>query len=94
MQKLSGKWKSKEGPDWFSRAARGKRGSQWIIWSSNDVEKIVSADYDALFDPASGFQVVFDGATRERPTWAYPQYPDFVINRATVWKKIPPGEGP
>ena len=93
MQKLSGKWKSKEGPEWFSRAAREKRGSQWIIWSSNDVEKIVSAEYDALFDPASGFQVVFDGATRERPTWAYPHHPDFVINRATVWKKIFPGKG-
>ena len=95
MQKLSGKWKSKEGPEWFTKESRDKRGSGWIIWSSNDVEKIVSAEYRALFDPASGFEVVFDGASPVRPRWAYPHQPDFIVNRATVWKKIPsPQEKP
>lgn len=90
MQKLSGKWRSKDGPEWFTRESRGKRGTEWIIWSSNDVEKIVAGEYEALFDPASGFEVVFDGASPERPWWAYPSHPDFVVNRATVWKKISP----
>lgn len=89
MQKLSGKWRSKDGPEWFTKENREKRGSGWIIWSSNDVEKIVSGEYQALFDPASGFEVVFDGASPVRPWWAYPDQPDFVVNRATVWKKIP-----
>jgi len=89
MQKLSGKWKSKEGPEWFTKEYREKRGSGWVIWSSNDVEKIVSAEYRALFDPSSGFEVVFDGASPVRPWWAYPRHPDFIENRATVWKKFP-----
>ena len=89
MRKLSGKWKSSDGPEWFSKENREKRGSGWIIWSSNDVEKIVSAEYRALFDRASGFEVVFDGASPVRPRWAYPHQPDFIENRATVWKKIP-----
>ncbi len=89
MQKLSGKWRSKDGPEWFAKENREKRGSGWIIWSSNDVEKIVSGEYQALFDPASGFEVVFDGASPVRPWWAYPDQPDFIVNRATVWKKIP-----
>ncbi len=89
MQKLSGKWRSKDGPEWFAKENREKRGSGWIIWSSNDVEKIVSGEYQSLFDPASGFEVVFDGASPVRPWWAYPDQPDFIVNRATVWKKIP-----
>ena len=93
MQKLSDNWKSKDGPEWFTKEARDKRGSGWIIWSSKDVEKIVSAEYRALFDPASGFEVVFDGASPVRPRWAYPRQPDFIENRATVWKKIPSPPG-
>ncbi|MEI8387781.1 MAG: hypothetical protein WCG76_09280, partial [Verrucomicrobiota bacterium] len=94
MQKLSDKWKSKDGPEWFTKEARAKRGAGWIIWSSNDVEKIVSAEYQALFDPSSGFEVVFDGASPVRPGWAYPHRPDFIVNRATVWKKIPSPQSP
>lgn len=98
MRKLSYKWKSKDGPEWFTREARAKRGPGWIIWSSNDVEKIVRPEYLALFDPASGYEVVFDGASPVRPKWAYPHQPDFIENRATVWKKIsspkPPGSPP
>jgi hypothetical protein len=94
MQKLSDKWKSKEGPEWFTKEARAKRGASWIIWSSNDVEKIVSAEYQALFDPSSGFEVVFDGASPVRPGWAYPRQPDFIVNRATVWKKTPSPPSP
>ena len=94
MQKLSDKWKSKDGPEWFTKEARTKRGAGWIIWSSNDVEKIVSAEYKALFDPSSGFEVVFDGASPARPSWAYPHQPDFIVNRATVWKKIPSPQSP
>lgn len=94
MQKLSGKWRSKDGPEWFSQQARDKRGAGWIIWSSNDVEKIVSAEYRALFDRASGFEVVFDGSSPLRPRWAYPRQPDFIVNRATVWKKMPTPPAP
>jgi hypothetical protein len=94
MQKLSDKWKSKDGPEWFTKEARAKRGAGWIIWSSNDVEKIVSAEYRALFDPSSGFEVVYDGASPVRPGWAYPHQPDFIVNRATVWKKIPSPQSP
>ncbi len=89
MQKLSHKWKSKDGPEWFTKEARAKRGPGWIIWSSNDVEKIVSTEYHALFDPSSGYEVVFDASSPVRPQWAYPHQPDFIVNRATVWKKIP-----
>ena len=98
MRKLSYKWKSADGPEWFTREARAKRGPGWIIWSSNDVEKIVRPEYLALFDPASGYEVVFDGASPVRPRWAYPYQPDFIENRATVWKKIaspqPPANPP
>ena len=88
MQKLRNKWKSKDGPEWFTKEARAKRGPGWIIWSSNDVEKIVRPEYLALFDRASGYEVVFDAASPVRPKWAYPHQPDFIENRATVWKKI------
>jgi len=87
MQKLSSKWRSKDGTEWFTKESRIRRGTGWIIWSSNDVEKIVSGEYEALFEPASGFEVVFDGASPVRPWWAYPHHPDFIVNRATVWKK-------
>lgn len=90
MQKLRDKWKSREGPEWFTKEHREKRGPGWVIWCSNDVEKIVSAEYQALFDPASGYGVVFDAASPVRPRWAYPRHPDFIENRTTVWKKIPP----
>ena len=98
MRKLSYKWKSKEGPEWFTKEARAKRAPGWIIWSSKDVEKIVRPEYLALFDPASSYEVVFDGTSPVRPEWAYPYRPDFIENRATVWKKIsapqPPGSPP
>ena len=94
MQKLRDKWKSKDGPEWFTREARAKRGPGWIIWSSNNVENIVKPEYLALFDPSSGYEVVFDGASPVRPGWAYPHQPDVIENRTTVWKKIPTPEPP
>jgi len=88
MQKLRDKWKSKDGPEWFSREARAKRGPGWVIWCSTDVEKIVRAEYLALFDPSSGYKVIFDGSSPVRPRWAYPHQPDVIENRSTVWEKI------
>lgn len=90
MQKLKKRWKSKEGPEWFTKASRDKRGSEWVIWCSNDVEKIVQHEYQALFDRSSGYEVVFDESSPVRPSWTYPRHPDFIENRTTVWKKIPP----
>ncbi|MFZ4777546.1 MAG: ArnT family glycosyltransferase [Terrimicrobiaceae bacterium] len=89
MQKLKKRWKSQEGPEWFTKASREKRGSEWVIWCSNDVEKIVQNEYQALFDRSSGYEVVFDAASPVRPSWTYPRHPDFIENRTTVWKKLP-----
>lgn len=94
MQKLSKRWKSKDGPEWFTKEQRTKRNPGWIIWCSNDVEKLVSREYQALFDPASGYQVIFDASSPVRPWWAYPKHPDFIENRTTVWKKLPSPEPP
>lgn len=94
MQKLSMRWKSKDGPEWFTKEHRAKRNPGWIIWCSNDVEKLVSGEYRALFDPASGYQVVFDASSPARPWWVYPRQPDFIENRTTVWKKLPSPEPP
>ncbi len=94
MQGFKERWRSKEGPEWFSSARRNERNPGWIIWCSNDVEGIVEQEYLALYQPASGFEVAFDARSPERPPWAYPRSPEFIRNRTTLWQKagsaIPP----
>ncbi len=87
MQKLKGHWKPKHGPEWFTAERRRVRNPGAIIWSSNDVEKVVTPEFEALLRPESSYRVVFDRRSPERPWWVYPRDPDFVINRTVAWLK-------
>lgn len=87
MQKLKGRWKPRAGAEWFTSESRAKRNPDWIIWCTKDLEKVVAADYEALFDPSSGYAVAFDATSPALPWWAYPQEPDFLINRTTIWER-------
>lgn len=73
--------------EWFSADARRQRHPQFVAWNSMDVETVVRHEYDALFQPDSGYRVVFDARSPERPDWAYPKRADFLINRMTIWER-------
>jgi len=89
MQGLMERWRTKEGPEWFTARARAERNPDWIFWSSNDLERIVQDEFEALFKDGSGYRVVYDNTSPKFPWWTYPRYTEFLRNRVTVWKKAP-----
>jgi len=76
-------------PDWFSVESRKARHTDYVIWSTIDVEGIVRPHYEALFDESSGYRVIYDAQSPKQPDWVYPKRTEFTRNRTTIWEKIP-----
>ena len=76
-------------PEWFSIENRKSRNTDYIVWSTIDLEGIVRKHYDALFNESSGYRVIYDARSPEQPQWVYPKNTEFTRNRTTVWEKIP-----
>ena len=76
-------------PEWFSVENRKARGTNYIIWSTIDLEGIVRKHYDNLFNESSGFRVIYDAESPKQPSWVYPKRTEFTRNRTTIWEKIP-----
>ncbi len=76
-------------PEWFSVENRKARKTDYIIWSTIDLEKIVKKHYDALFNESSGYRVIYDAHSPKLPDWVYPTRTEFTRNRTTIWEKIP-----
>lgn len=76
-------------PEWFSVESRKSRNTDYIIWSTIDLEGIVRHYYEALFDESSGYRVVYDAQSPKQPDWVYPKRTEFTRNRTTIWEKIP-----
>lgn len=76
-------------PEWFSVKSRKSRNTDYIIWSTIDLEGIVRHHYEALFDESSGYRVAYDARSPKQPDWVYPKRTEFTRNRTTIWEKIP-----
>jgi hypothetical protein len=76
-------------PTWFSAESRKERGTDYVIWSTIDLEGIVRKHYDDLFKESSGYRVIYDAESPRQPSWVYPKRTEFTRNRTTIWKKIP-----
>lgn len=76
-------------PEWFSKESRKSRNTDYIIWSTIDLDGIVRNHYEALFDESSGYRVIYDAKSPELPNWVYPTRTEFTRNRTTIWEKIP-----
>ena len=76
-------------PEWFSVENRKARATDYVIWSTIDLEGIVRKHYDALFDESSGYRVIYDAQSPKQPDWVYPKRTEFTRNRTTIWEKIP-----
>lgn len=76
-------------PEWFSVKSRKSRNTDYIIWSTIDLEGIVRHHYEALFDESSGYRVAYDAHSPKQPDWVYPKRTEFTRNRTTIWEKIP-----
>jgi hypothetical protein len=76
-------------PEWFSVKSRKSRDTDYIIWSTIDLEGIVRHHYEALFDESSGYRVAYDAHSPKQPDWVYPKRTEFTRNRTTIWEKIP-----
>jgi hypothetical protein len=76
-------------PDWFSVKSRKARNTDYVIWSTIDLEGIVRHHYEALFDELSGYRVIYDAQSPKQPDWVYPKRTEFTRNRTTIWEKIP-----
>lgn len=76
-------------PDWFSVESRKSRNTDYVIWSTIDLEGIVRKHYDALFDESSGYRVIYDAESPKQPNWVYPKRTEFTRNRTTIWEKLP-----
>lgn len=72
-------------PEWFSMSERKKRGTDFVIWSSIDVEGIVRPHYEALFDESNGYKIIYDKSSPQVPGWVYPKRTEFLRNRTTIW---------
>jgi hypothetical protein len=72
-------------PEWFSMEERKKRGTDFVIWSSIDLEGIVRNQYDELFDESNGYKKIYDESSPKVPDWVYPKYTEFLRNRTTIW---------
>ena len=76
-------------PEWFSADSRKSRNTDFIIWSTIDLEEIVRKHYEALFNETSGYRIIYNAQSPKQPDWAYPKYTEFTKNRTTIWEKIP-----
>ena len=76
-------------PEWFSAENRKARKTDYVIWSTIDLEGIVRKHYDALFVESSGYRVIYDAHSPIQPDWVYPKRTEFTRNRTTIWEKIP-----
>jgi hypothetical protein len=76
-------------PEWFSVESRKSRNTDYVVWSTIDLEGIVRKHYDALFDESSGYRVFYDAQSPKQPDWVYPKRTEFTRNRTTIWEKIP-----
>jgi hypothetical protein len=76
-------------PDWFSADSRKARNTDYVVWCTIDLEKIVRKHYEALFDESSGYRVIYDAQSPKQPDWVYPKRTEFTRNRTTIWEKIP-----
>ena len=76
-------------PEWFSVENRKARKTDYVIWSTIDLEGIVRKYYDALFVESSGYRVIYDAHSPIQPDWVYPKRTEFTRNRTTIWEKIP-----
>lgn len=72
-------------PKWFSMEERKNRGTDFVLWSSIDVEGIVRPHYEALFNEANGYSVIYDASSPKVPDWVYPKHTEFLKNRTTIW---------
>ena len=71
--------------EWFSIDERKKRGTDFVIWSTIDLEGIIRKHYEALFDESNGYRKIYDASSPETPNWVYPKYTEFLRNRTTIW---------
>jgi hypothetical protein len=76
-------------PNWFSTEQRKARATDYVIWSTIDLEDIVRKHYDDLFKESSGYRVIYDAESPRQPSWVYPKRTEFTRNRTTIWEKIP-----
>ena len=72
-------------PEWFSMNERKKRGTDFVIWSSIDLEEVVRQHYNDLFDESNGYKKIYDESSPKVPDWVYPKYTEFLRNRTTIW---------
>lgn len=72
-------------PDWFSIDERKKRGTDFVIWSTIDLEGMIRKHYEALFDESNGYKKIYDASSPATPDWVYPKYTEFLRNRTTIW---------
>ena len=89
IQEAMERWNTKEGPEWFTPAARRQRNPDWIFWSSIDLDQAVKNEYESLLKDSSDYQMIYDNTSPEFPWWTYPRFTEFIRNRVTVWKKVP-----
>jgi len=71
--------------DWFSIDERKKRGTDFVIWSTIDLEGIIRHHYEALFAESNGYEKIYDASSPSTPDWVYPKYTEFLRNRTTIW---------
>jgi len=79
------KKENQAGADWFSMDERKKRGTDFIIWSTIDLEGIIRNHYEALFDESNGYKKIYDASSPSTPDWVYPKHTEFIRNRTTIW---------
>jgi len=82
---LLDKKENQTSPEWFSMTERKKRGTDFVFWSSIDVEGIVRSHYEALFDESNGYKILYDKSSPQVPDWVYPKHTEFLRNRTTIW---------
>jgi hypothetical protein len=82
---MVGKKENQVEADWFSIDERKKRGTDFVIWSTIDLEGIIRTHYDALFDESNGYEKIYDASSPATPDWVYPKYTEFLRNRTTIW---------
>ena len=71
--------------EWFSIAERKKRGTDFVIWSTIDLEGIIQKHYEILFDESNGYKKIYDASSPATPDWVYPKNTEFLRNRTTIW---------
>ncbi|CAN5463598.1 hypothetical protein BH09VER1_BH09VER1_25700 [soil metagenome] len=80
--------RTERSPSWYTAEELAKRNPDYITADSIDLRGASTAFYEQLLAGRLGYRIVFDRESALVPAWVYPEHPEFVGNRITIFERV------